>query len=157
METRMCKRCGETKDFGDFEKHKQCRHGITYTCRACAVKISCQWAANNKRASLLIKKRWRVLHPDKQKQVSREHRERNRDQLNARQREYERNNPHKKRAHACVRRALRSGKLVRPTKCQKCGSEKGGMQAHHEDYSTPLSVKWLCSMCHINLHLAYKW
>jgi hypothetical protein len=43
---------------------------------------------------------------------------------------------------------LRRGKIERKP-CQKCG-EKAEM--HHEDYSKPLEVTWLCRECHLNLH-----
>jgi ribosomal protein S27AE len=45
--------------------------------------------------------------------------------------------------------AIRTGKLVRLA-CEKCGAEKA--QAHHEDYSKPFDVKWLCSKCHAAAH-----
>lgn len=50
-----------------------------------------------------------------------------------------------------VRQAIKSGVLHRPSKCSKCGIE-GKVQGHHEDYSKPLEVTWLCIKCHRNLH-----
>jgi ribosomal protein S27AE len=58
-------------------------------------------------------------------------------------------NPEKARAHASVRHALESGKLVKQP-CAKCGAPKA--HAHHEDYSKRLEVVWLCSTCHRALH-----
>ena len=57
--------------------------------------------------------------------------------------------PVKKSARKKVLYAVKTGKLVKPDSCGKCG--KGGpIQAHHPDYSQPLNVEWLCGTCHAN-------
>lgn len=43
----------------------------------------------------------------------------------------------------------RRGQLV-PTPCEKCGSPD--VEMHHEDYTKPLEVRWLCRMCHLTEH-----
>lgn len=45
--------------------------------------------------------------------------------------------------------AIKSGKLTR-LPCESCGATKS--EAHHEDYSKPLEVKWLCRKCHGAAH-----
>jgi hypothetical protein len=50
-----------------------------------------------------------------------------------------------------VRNALKSGKLIKPKRCQACGG-KWKIEGHHEDYNKPLEVIWLCNKCHIYLH-----
>ena len=47
-----------------------------------------------------------------------------------------------------VKRAIGSGALVRPETCQDCGKHHAYIDAHHEDYSKPLAVIWLCKSCH---------
>ncbi len=44
--------------------------------------------------------------------------------------------------------AVRDGKLVKPKACQWCGVENKRLEKHHEDYSKPLEVLWLCAACH---------
>ena len=39
---------------------------------------------------------------------------------------------------------------LKPEPCERCGDDKS--QAHHEDYSKPLDVMWLCSQCHADRH-----
>lgn len=55
----------------------------------------------------------------------------------------------KKDAHNAVRDALRRGRLVR-LPCEECGNPK--TDAHHDDYTKPLAVRWLCRSHHLRLH-----
>ena len=72
------------------------------------------------------------------------------DQSNAeRKRRYRDKNPEKHRAHLAMRNAIRSGILVRKP-CEVCGSNK--TEGHHDDYSSPLSVRWLCKKHHLEAH-----
>ena len=56
-------------------------------------------------------------------------------------------------AYRAVRIAKRSGLLVRPDTCSKCQSV-GIIEGHHEDYSKPLEVTWLCKPCHREANFA---
>ncbi len=52
-----------------------------------------------------------------------------------------------KRVSARVAYAVKTGRLVKPDRCEECGvSEK--ITAAHRDYSEPLAVRWLCYSCH---------
>lgn len=56
----------------------------------------------------------------------------------------------KVRARQQVCRALKSGKLTKMP-CEVCGDEWS--EAHHEDYSKPLEVMWLCKRHHTDRHM----
>ena len=60
--------------------------------------------------------------------------------------EYQASHPEVRKAHIIVGNAIRDGKL-KPEPCTRCGFAIG-VQAHHEDYSKPLDVMWLCTKCH---------
>lgn len=51
-----------------------------------------------------------------------------------------------------VKTAVRNGSIVRPESCQECGAKSVRIDAHHENYSNPLDVKWLCPACHGRTH-----
>jgi hypothetical protein len=53
------------------------------------------------------------------------------------------------RVRQAVQRALHSGKLVKRA-CERCGSRQS--ESHHEDYSKPLDVMWLCDICYLQRH-----
>jgi hypothetical protein len=65
---------------------------------------------------------------------------------------WNRANPEKLRAHAAVRSAIRRGELTRALTCCICGQPHDLMDAHHYDYSKPLSVMWTGRSCHRLLH-----
>lgn len=48
-----------------------------------------------------------------------------------------------------TRNAIRRGDLVRKP-CEVCGHEPA--QAHHDDYSKPLDIRWLCPVHHHEHH-----
>jgi len=58
-------------------------------------------------------------------------------------------NPEKRAAHMAVSNAIRDGKLTKQP-CEVCGNERA--QAHHDDYSKPLEVRWLCVKHHAEHH-----
>lgn len=55
--------------------------------------------------------------------------------------------PEKERARMLAGVAIQSGKLVREP-CSACGNKSVKTEAHHDDYSKPLEVRWLCPPCH---------
>lgn len=70
-------------------------------------------------------------------------------------------NPEKLRAQRQVQAALRlkatiepyiSKKLYKPLTCAQCSRETR-LSGHHNDYSKPLEVEWLCGSCHKLRHL----
>lgn len=63
--------------------------------------------------------------------------------------------PEKAKAHDAVKNALARGVLVRPVACQRCDAI-GNTAAHHEDYSRPLDVVFVCRSCHRKLDKARR-
>lgn len=55
----------------------------------------------------------------------------------------------KARARSVITNAIDVGTLI-PKPCEVCGIDE--VEAHHEDYSKPLSVKWLCKRHHVARH-----
>jgi len=53
------------------------------------------------------------------------------------------------KARKAARRAVRQGTLFRQP-CEVCGAER--VEAHHDDYSKPREVRWLCRAHHAEHH-----
>jgi hypothetical protein len=58
----------------------------------------------------------------------------------------------KSRAHYLVTKAIKEGTLVRQP-CEVCVTTEG-IHGHHDDYSKPLEVRWLCNFHHGKHHAA---
>jgi len=63
-------------------------------------------------------------------------------------RNYRKKYPDRYRAYGIVNNAVRSGKLIR-LPCAICGDLNS--HGHHEDYSKPLEVVWVCALHHHEL------
>lgn len=62
-------------------------------------------------------------------------------------------NPEKIRAQQLAGNAIRDGRLLKEP-CEVCGNER--VDAHHDDYSKPLDVRWLCRKHHMQHHRRYE-
>lgn len=61
--------------------------------------------------------------------------------------------PEGHKAHLIVFHALKKGELEK-LPCEICGVER--VDAHHNDYSKPLEVRWLCPVHHSAEHRSRK-
>ncbi len=125
MDEKECVHCGQVKDLGDFYKNKKAKDGLASWCRVCTDTFAAAY---------------RKSHPERVKETQRQRHIR-----------WRAENPEKRRANKAVRRAIKSGKLVRPDKCEDCGGLPP-IEAHHDDYSKVLDVDWLCRRCHVGRH-----
>jgi hypothetical protein len=51
-----------------------------------------------------------------------------------------------------------AGRIKRADTCENCGKKPGDkslIHAHHDDYSKPLDVRWLCASCHKRHHVKF--
>lgn len=66
----------------------------------------------------------------------------------ARQRKHRTQQPQKELCRQTLKNAVLAGKVRRPDRCDACGI-RSRVQAHHEDYSRPFFVEWVCRPCHL--------
>lgn len=55
----------------------------------------------------------------------------------------------KKNCREATHRAIKTGKILKQ-KCEICGEEE--VQSHHDDYTDPFNVRWLCIKHHTQHH-----
>ena len=64
--------------------------------------------------------------------------------------------PEARRTHWAFYKAVVSGELQYPDACERCGRVTRDIHGHHDDYSKPLDVRWLCVVCHNRHHGAER-
>jgi hypothetical protein len=133
---KRCFKCDNAKPLTDFYKHKEMADGHLNKCKECT-KSDVQ---ENYR-----KRRDYYRAYDQVRNQREERREGRR--LSSKMQKLK--SADKFKARYAVSKAVRDGHL-RPGKCEVCGSFR--VQAHHDDYSKPLDVRWLCFAHHREVH-----
>ena len=59
------------------------------------------------------------------------------------------------KAGSKLRYTIKQGHIIKPDHCVQC-HRKAGVTGHHQNYTKPLEVLWLCSSCHRKLHLCLE-
>lgn len=142
---KQCKKCLRTLSVESFPIHSgEYRRG---TCREC---LAAYHLAYERRPEQRLKqKEYRLNNRPLFNKYNSAYRKANREKCTAATRERRKAVPGMNRAHLAVMRAVRKGVLVR-LPCQVCG--KTPTHGHHEDYSRPLDVIWLCHKHHKAIH-----
>ena len=134
MET--CFKCGETKPVGEFYAHAAMADGYLNKCKSCSKSdVQANYRRNKPRYQAYEQSR-------KDTPVRKEHR-----YNDVRKRRLRKPDQHA--AHQAVANAVKTGRLKR-LPCEVCGDSK--VQGHHDDYSKPLTVRWVCFKHHQEIH-----
>lgn len=51
-----------------------------------------------------------------------------------------------------VRYHVSRGYMDKPDTCSQCGIQDVPLEGHHDDYTKPFAVTWLCRNCHKQVH-----
>ncbi len=145
---KKCFKCGNAKARTEFYRHPQMADGLLGKCKECTkVDAGAHRDANLERVQAYDRSRGQ---DENRKALNRQsYRQRistpeGRAQEWASKQKYR--NSDKCACNAIVRNALRSGRLKRMP-CERCQTEEH-IHAHHEDYTKPMDVMWLCRACH---------
>lgn len=167
MQMQVCIECGIEKDLQtSFYAHPKTRNGYSCVCKDChkgrmkrrrqentAVQEYDRFRYHNdpkrKAASKASARRSELANPERAAERKRKYAENNRELISRRSYQWMKQNPEKKRAYEKVCDAIRGGHLSKQP-CVVCGSIN--VHAHHEDYTKPLDVIWLCPQHHKDIH-----
>lgn len=118
---KQCSKCKEFKPEEEFSKDKKNKDGLSYYCKFCNKEHMKKYWNDPEHVKNNTKWKilWRKAHPDKQKAWSK------------------------------TQQDIKSGKIIKPTKCEHCGKKGVILEGHHEDYNKPEMRIWLCKECHM--------
>lgn len=152
MDSKRCSTCGEVKQIAEFTRRLERKSGYVSACKSCCNKRGKKWYSENKEARQKTIHKWAIKNRDRRAKQAREYRKNNMARFNRALRKYRLMHPLAMRAVDKVKYAVKTGKLIKPKECSICGDSTQRIHGHHEDYSKPLDVIWLCQPCHYKAH-----
>ncbi len=142
--TKQCSKCLEYLSLSFFYKEKRAPLGLRSECKACGKEAERRYYSEpgpigdarrerrTNRDSVRDRAKWTEMPKEQRKRLS----------------EKKRQNPHTL-VRETLKRHLRKGLVVK-LPCEVCGNTK--VDGHHDDYSKPLEVRWLCKVHHLEAH-----
>ena len=147
---KTCFKCDEPKPLNDFYKHKAMADGHLNKCKPCTIDA----VAKNRAANIdHYREADRNRESDLRKASRRRYflKVRNTERYKEMRRvstiKYREKHPIKTACRVQWLSFIRNNEWLKRDACDECG-DKYKIEAHHEDYTKPLSVKWLCKNCH---------
>ena len=129
---KKCFKCGEEKPLSEFYRHKQMVDGHLNKCKSCTKKDSTE----NRNANIEKIRAYDRGRGNRQAPNYIKH--------------WRESNPEKWKCHIKLNNELRKENITRKP-CEVCGTTDS-IHGHHDDYSKPLDVRWLCAAHHKQLH-----
>lgn len=133
-ESKTCSSCKRDLPASSFHRQAAKPDRLHCYCRQCsAIKSHLRWKVTFHHQSEQ-RKAWRA---------------KNKAKVRAYAKEQALKEPHKAKARQACRGKIKSGEIQK-LPCRECGSKNS--QAHHDDYSKPFDVIFLCPKHHSELH-----
>jgi len=171
VESKKCSKCERTKKLSEFKRIlRRGKRVVDSQCAECLSEYKRKHYQANKEYYKNKSRKWAKENHERVKENRVRYYLENAERLRSQKREYsrrpevvarqtERFREYRKdedflmreKARGILNKRIQSGKIINPNKCSECG-EEGYSEAHHEDYSRPLDVIWLCKLCHEEIH-----
>lgn len=136
---KTCFKCNKELPLDMFYKHPQMKDGRVNKCKECNKKD----VRENRAANIDYYREYDIARSKTEKRKS----------LNTKlTKRYRVINKVKYAAHSLVSNEIRSGRMKKPDACSQCDSKDRVIHGHHDDYTKPLDVRWLCVICHKKWH-----
>lgn len=147
---KICNSCKAEKKDCEFHKRKASIDGLSAKCRGCQSKYDKLRASNPDRVKARAEYAKTEKGMERTKAAKDKWAKNNKGKVYEITKSYRESNPKKYKAHGMVAYAIKCGNLVKKP-CEICGGNKD-IHAHHDDYSEPLNIRWLCASHHGEWH-----
>jgi hypothetical protein len=149
MFTKQCRWCLEVKSLDSFYKNRRMSDGHLNKCKVCFLR-DCSLRRERDIERIREYDRNRPNHKERMAINKKyRHKKSNRKQVAVKKLEWAWRNKDKRHTHSLTATAVRNGVITKRC-CEACGALD--TEAHHEDYSKPLDVVWLCDKHHKQRH-----
>lgn len=129
---KKCFVCKKDKELDEFYRHPETKDGHLGKCKECTKGQSSRHYYDTHEARILYERKRRPRTKIQVKYKT------------------ESELKYQKKANTAVQAAIKKGVLLKQP-CEVCGTCQN-IQAHHDDYSKPLEVRWLCPKHHAEFH-----
>lgn len=132
---KVCFKCKEEKPLSEFYGHPRMADEHLNKCKSCTCHDVRERRATNPKVQEYDRKRYQE-DPKRHAYTNRI------GKLNRKRW------PEKYKAQTALGNAVRDGRIKKPKACSRCNVKAKRIEGHHEDYTKPLEVIWLCTLCH---------
>ena len=150
---KTCTKCKKTRDDSEFYA-TSVPGGLRAHCTSCHRAATLARKLLHRPEEIVARRAYNAAHREERREASKKYREEHKEQLAAWQRGYRKRRGEATQAHREATKAMADGRLI-PCGCEECNATDK-IDAHHDDYSKPLDVRWLCRSCHQKLHAERK-
>ena len=155
MKRKICTTCGIEKGIKSFSKLSLGLYGRRSRCKECTKLYSWAYYYKNCERERMRTRIYRLRDVQKWRGYNKQYRQIHKAEISRANKEWK----HKMytieaervkfRARNMAASAARKGRIIKLS-CEVCGELKS--EGHHEDYSKPLEVRWLCHLHHEAWH-----
>lgn len=149
MDSKECFKCGEILPLDCFYRHKQMADGHLNKCKSCNKKDSIK--DYNKK---VLDLEWKLKERERSREKMRKARKIGKYNVTSPElKKVYTENYNKKFPEKAASRIF--SQRLKPKPCLICGSEEN-IEGHHEDYSKPKEITWLCRKHHYAIHVEIR-
>lgn len=148
---KTCYKCKKRKSTGEFRKDRSRPDGLQSACKTCQNAAKAEYIKSPKGRAANARRMARYLEKaiEKRREYNKKYRQTDAGKASRLRTRLKNRLLGRINIYAAVQRKLEK------QPCERCGSSVR-VHAHHDDYSRPLDVMWLCPKHHAQRHMELK-